>query len=407
MSRARRPRVCVIRQAPVTLDPRVRREVRALAGAGYEVDVICLRHGGEPRRARDGRLTYYRLPLPARRPRSAAGYVVHYGVFFLTAMLLSGLLHARRRYDVVQVHSLPDPLVFAAIIPRLFGAKVVLDLHEAMVEFFTTKFGVAADSRSARLVAAAEQASIRFADFAFTCTKEMRDAMISRGADPGRIGVVLNASEEDIFDVARHPPRGGGHGRYVVLCHGSVEERYGIDTGIRAVALLRDEIPNLHLRIVGSGSYLDEAERLARELGVEAHVSFSGDWVPMGELLEEIAGCDVGLVAMKVDAFRDLTHCNKMYDLVTMRRPVLMSRTRSVEAYFGEDCFAYFEGDDPQDLARAMRALHADRERAARLVERAAVTLEPYRWPIQRDHYVGLIAALMAPGNPPPQAGAQ
>ena len=31
---------------------------------------------------------------------------------------------------------------------------------------------------------------------------------------------------------------------------------------------------------------------------------------------------------MKPDVFRDLTHCKKMFDLITMRRPVICSRTQ-------------------------------------------------------------------------------
>ncbi len=82
------------------------------------------------------------------------------------------------------MHSLPDPLVFAALVPKLTGARVILDLHECMPEFFATKFGVALDHRGVRVVAAAEQASIRFADFAITCTEQMREAFV--GAGPTR-----------------------------------------------------------------------------------------------------------------------------------------------------------------------------------------------------------------------------
>jgi len=36
-----------------------------------------------------------------------------------------------------------------------------------------------------------------------------------------------------------------------------------------------------------------------------------------------------------------------------------MSRTRSVEAYFDDDCFAWFESNDPAGLARAIRRVLA------------------------------------------------
>ncbi len=389
-------RVCVIRQASVARDPRVLREVRALLAAGHVVDVISLRDTGEPLRERDGRLTHYRVPLPGDPGNSVLAYGARFALFAFIATLLSGALHLRRRYALVQVHTLPDVLVFAAVIPRLLGAKVILDLHETMVEFFTTKYGASPGGPAARLVAAAEQASIRFADLAFTCTNEMREAFIGRGADPEHLGVVLNASPEDVFDVARHPPRGSAPGEYVVMCHGTVEERYGIETAIRAIALLGDEIPGLRLEVCGMGTYLPEARRRAHELGVADRVRLNGRWMPIEELLEAIATCDAGLVAMKRDAFRDLTHCNKMYDLITMRRPVLMSRTRSVENYFGDDCFEYFDADNPERLADAIRRLHADPARAEQIVATATSALEPYRWARQREIYLSYVDALVS-----------
>ena len=379
-------RVAVVRQGEFEIDPRVQREVRALLQAGHEVDVIALRGAGAPRVERDGNLTVRRLPLPRRRG-GALAHIADYALFFVAAFALLTVLHARRRYRLVQVHTLPDPLVFAALVPKLTGARVLLDLHECMPEFFATKFGVGLDHPAVRAVAAGEQASIRFADFAITCTEQMREAFVGRGADPGKIGLVHNTAEEEVFDPAKHPPRGREPGRFKLICHGSVEERYGLDTAIRALALLADEIPELALEVYGRGSQLPELRALAAELDVRDRVHFSGGFVPIEQLLEAIADADAGVVAMKRDAFRDLVHCNKMYDLIAMRRPVITSRTRSVEAYFSDEAFLWFRADDPEDLAGAIRRLHDDPDLGARLVERAAEEVEPYRWPSQRERY--------------------
>ena len=123
--------------------------------------------------------------------------------------------------------------------------------------------------------------------------------------------------------------------------------------------------------------------------------SFSDGWAPIEELLWAIATADVGVVAIKRDSFRELTHCNKMFDLIAMRRPAMVSRTRSVEAYFDESCFRLFESDDEHDLARAIRELHADPQLADRLVQRAAEVNEAYRWPRQRQLYERVILQLV------------
>jgi glycosyltransferase involved in cell wall biosynthesis len=72
-----------------------------------------------------------------------------------------------------------------------------------------------------------------------------------------------------------------------------------------------------------------------------------------------------------------------------------VSRTRSIEETFDEDCFDYFESGNPDDLARAVRRLYADPARRARLAQYAAQVAEPYRWPAQRTAYLGVVDALL------------
>ena len=387
-------RVCIIRQYHYPLDPRVRREAEALEMLGHEVDVICLRRRGEQRRERCGLVTVYRLPLSHRRG-GALRYVFEYGIFLLTAGVLATVLHLRRSYELVQVNTMPDALVFAALGPRLLGARVLLDLHECMPEFFATKFGLGDQHPAVRLVALVEQASIRFADLAVTCTDQMREAFVARGAHADKIEVVLNAADESLFDRVRYPPAPRDPDRLALICHGSVERLYGLDTVIRAVALLRSELPNLTLQIYGEGTYLEELRELAAQLDLGEAIYFSGEFVPIAELLKAISAADAGVVAMRRDAFRDLVHCHKMYDFVAMGKPVICSRTRSVEAYFDDACFQFFTAGDEHDLTCAIRQLYYEPKLGERMVQRTAEVSEPYRWEHQRRAYQAIATELL------------
>src|SRR5213079_3791610 len=148
--------------------------------AGHEVDVICATLPGEPRLERRGALTIHRLPI-ARRRAGLWRYLFEFVAFQILATVLAAALHLRRRYDIVQVHSLPDWLVFAAIVPRLLGARVLLDLHECMPEYLTTRYKRPERARSVRLMSFLEQASIRFASAVITCTDQMRERFVERG----------------------------------------------------------------------------------------------------------------------------------------------------------------------------------------------------------------------------------
>lgn len=387
-------RVLVIRQLYFPRDAKARREVEALTRAGHRVDVLCLRRPGEPLHERLGPINVWRMPLRHRRGR-LLGYVIEYAIVLMLATLMAAALHLGRRYDVIQVNTPPDSLVYAAIVPRLFGARVLLQLQEPMPEFFATKFRLPATARRVRMVAWNEQAAIRFADFAITCTDHMRAAFVARGADQSKVAVVVPTSNEAEFDPSRVRRTSRGSARpFVLVSHGSIEERYGLDTAIRAVRLLREEIPGIRLDIYGEGSDSARLREIAIAESVADRVVLHG-WVPIDQLVQAIADADAGVVAMKRDAFRDLTHCLKMYDFVSMRRPAIVSRTLSVDEYFDDDVFEKFTADDPADLARAIRTIHRDPDRAASLVEHASRAIEPYRWIHQQRTYLEIIDRLV------------
>lgn len=391
-------RICLIRQGYYPLDPRARYEVAALAAAGHEVFVICQRRRDEAIRERHGSVRVYRVPMRKRRG-GRFGYLIEYAAFFVAATLLTASLHFRHRFRVVQVSTMPDSLVFAAIVPRLLGARVLLDLYESMPEFYAVKFGVPLSHPVIRVLARLEQSAIRFANVAITCTEQMREGFEARGARPGKIDLVVNATDEEEFDPQRYPALPHSPNEFRLICHGSIERRYGIDTIMRAVALLRDEIPGLSLAVYGHGSAWGELRSLRSELGLEDRVHLHG-LVPLDVLLQAIAAADVGVVAMQRDIFRDLTLCSKMFDYVAMRKPAIVSRTRAAEAYFGEAAFQWFSAGDDRDLARAIRQLHADPALRERLASQASEANEPHRWARQRERYLEIVQSLTVLPSP-------
>lgn len=378
------------------------REVEALAGLGHQVDVICLRDTHQPWVQRRPGVTVWRVPLRHSRGRRPGRYLVEYGAFFVLAAGLVTLLHLRHRYRLVQVNSLPDALVFAAAVPRLLGARLLLDLQECMPEFFATKFGVHLAHPAVRAVARVERASIAFAHQVITPTAQMRDAFVARGAPRPKITVVMDGSDEDVFRPVQPSEAGAG---FTLITHGTVEPHYGIDTVIEAVALLRDEIPGLRFDVYGDGSDLPRLRRIAAELGVADRVHFSGGYVPVEELVSAMARADVGVVAMRRDPFRDVTIAGKMFDFVAMGKPVVSSRTRAVEQTFGGSCVELFESGDARDLARVLRRLSRDPGRRRELARRATQVAVGYQWPRQREIYAAVIGQLLDRRGPVSAAG--
>jgi hypothetical protein len=127
-------------------------------------------------------------------------------------------------------------------------------------------------------------------------------------------------------------------------------------------------------------------EALARELGISNRVVAHG-FVPEEELLEGIGRAHVGVIAARRDSFRDLTHTQKMYEYVAMRKPVVIAETPAVRTHFDDDSFQFFTSDDPADLARALRELYYDPSRALGLIDSAGTRYRAYAWEAQRHVY--------------------
>ncbi len=383
---------CIISHSHYPYDARVSRQSRALVQAGHEVDVICLQYEDQPFFRRDDGVSVYRFPI-GRLRGGALRYLFEFVVFQIAATALAGMLHLRHRYRVVETTSVPDWLVFAAIVPKLLGARVLLDLHECMPEYGATKYGVPPEHRMVRVLTFLERISIRFADFVTTCTEQMRERFVERGAPAEKIAVVLNSFDDERFTPERYLGAAPENDGFTLICHGTIEPNYGLDLVVRAVDLLKDRIPGLRLEIWGGGTHEPELKALTRELGLEDQVRFNG-WVTMEQLMPHLAAADAGVVAVRRDAFRDVTLCTKMFDLVSLQKPVIISRTRAVDAYFGSECFQMFESGDERGLAEAIYAVYADPALRARLVRAATARGEPYRWVHQARRYVEIMEGL-------------
>lgn len=116
------------------------RYVRTLAARGDTVNVIALRPAGAPWRIDEDGVTIYQIQRRSTTERAAWVYLLKLLWFWFKSMLVISWLQLRRRYDVVHVHNVPDFLVFAAWLPKLMGAGLILDIHDMMPELYAGKF---------------------------------------------------------------------------------------------------------------------------------------------------------------------------------------------------------------------------------------------------------------------------
>ena len=292
-------------------------------------------------------------------------YLREYLSFLVRSGWAAVKLHRRHRFGLVQVHSLPDFLVFAALPLRLVGVPVLLDLHEAMPEFFVTRFPRSANPLSHRLLLLQERLSIAFATHVLTVNEAFGDRLLGLGLAPNKLSIVINSPSLERFDEAAHPRRAFCEdGALRLIYTGALTPTYELDVTIRAVARVAAERPDLDVRfdLYGRGDSEDELRALAAELGIAERVTFHGR-IPIDDVPAAVAAADIGLAPTRLDRFTAMTISGKVYEYGAMGKPVVASRLPLVERSFPEGTVAAYE---PGDTGRDGRGDPCPRRRSAR-----------------------------------------
>ena len=117
----------MVSNAYYTLDPRLRRQAEALAAHGYQVEVLCQRESGDPPEENIHGVLVRRIGGLKYRGQSMRTYLLANAGFFLRAFAALARTQLQHGYAAVQVYSMPEALVFTALLPRLVGVPLIYD----------------------------------------------------------------------------------------------------------------------------------------------------------------------------------------------------------------------------------------------------------------------------------------
>lgn len=233
------------------------------------------------------RLTVRRVPRYPPDDSSAGARLAGQLSFATTAALTGWRFLAG--VDVLHVCQLPASAPAAAALRRVLG-RVPTVLHVPDVWPRDELPGVRAAATLRRLYADA--------DAVVVTAPSMRDLVVAAGADPARVHVVLNWTDERIFHPARPSPAArrliGGDGRCVVMHAGTIGPRQRLETAVRAATAVPDRVD---LVLVGSGADEPRLRDLVTGWGVR-NVRFVDRRSPV-EMADLYAAADYQLVACR------------------------------------------------------------------------------------------------------------
>jgi glycosyltransferase involved in cell wall biosynthesis len=370
-------------------DTRVRREAEALIEAGMSVDVFCLRDKGEEEKSQVNNVLVYRLPLKRKRS-GRLNYLLENGFFIFLAFVTLSLYHLRKPYHVIHVHNMPDILVISALIARLTGAKVILDLHDPMPEIYITKFEVSELHPIIRFLKFLEKCCIRFADIVLTPNIAFRDLFVRRGCPPWKIHIVMNTAQETIFKCDSNVAAIGSENGFVIMYHGTFLAHNGLDLALKAIARVKEEIPNLKFEVYGDGEFRDEFLKLVHELKLNSTVKYHGP-KPVEHIAEAIKSINLGVIPNKRTRFTDLNLPTRIFEYLAMKKPVIAPRTKGIMDYFDENSLLFFEPGSVDSLKNIILNAYRDPLGCQDILKRGINVLNNHRWELNKNRFIDVV----------------
>lgn len=358
-------------------DQRVRREAETLRDNGAQVHVICLRKEGEIGFELHNDIAVHRVPQALRRKIGYMPYFFRYFMFLILSTLALTKLFIRFRYNVIHVHSIPDYAVFCAIVPKLLGARVILDLHELMPEIFATKFDVSMDSKRMKAAFFLEKASVGFADCAIT-TSEVRREKLQKRTRKNDMAIIMNLPKMDVYRprsmndfIKTHSLENS----FIVIYVGGLYRERELDVVIKAVKDAEERIPDIAFIYCGTGEdeYTASLRDLIRELDLEKKVIYLG-YVSQSDVLSYVALSDVALCPYryypKLGEVLDGVSSTKVFEYLLVPKPVIVSNIPAWRREF-EDMVLFYESGNHEDLAKRIFRIYENKERFRVMAQRA------------------------------------
>jgi glycosyltransferase involved in cell wall biosynthesis len=381
-------------------DPRPRRAAETLLKEGMDVDLICEWEERFPKRERLDRLAIIRIPIKHHRG-GVLSYGYQYSAFILSSAAILAWRSLRGRYDLVYVHNMPDILVLCAMIPKIFGAKVILDQHDPMPELMRTIFNLDEKSLGVRVIRRLEKWSIARADLVITVNVACKRIFSTRSCRAEKIGVVMNSPDEEIFPfraAASYPARSPQQ-PFVIMYHGSLVERNGLELAVDALARIRGRIPMAELRVYGRRTpYLEKVMKKVEGLGLEGGVRYLGE-KKLEELVKEIETCDLGVIPNQRNTFTDINTPTRIFEYLALGKPVIAPSTPGIQDYFDPESLLFFESGDSEDLGKRIVYAESHPDELLSIAEQGQRVYLAHRWQQERETLVGLVSGLLENGE--------
>ena len=384
-------KICMLAYSFYENDSRIKQYANALVERGDSVDVIALRRPGQPAYSVLNGVNVFRIQTRTVNERGPLTYLFRIIRFLLLSAGFIAWRYASRRYQLIHVHSVPDFLVFAAIVPRIFGTQVILDIHDVLPEFYASKFHVGLDSFPFRCLVLVERLSIAFANHVIVANHLWCERVAARCGHPEKCSAIRNYPPLGLFNPQA---RSRSSGKFLITYPGSLNWHQGVDVAIAAFARIKDQMPHAEFHIYGEGPAKESLIQLAWNLGLRDRIFFHG-LIPTEEIVKVMANTDLAVEPKRAGSqFGNEALSMKIFEFMAVGVPLVVSRTRIHQYYYSDSLVLYYDDDNDEQLAANILFLCNDSQRRQQQVSNALQYVEDHNWGVEKSEYLRIVDSL-------------
>jgi glycosyltransferase involved in cell wall biosynthesis len=377
-------------------DARVRREAETLARTKeFEVSILTPKEENCVRQFNMGDVTIIEVDLNKYRGNKKFPYIFSYLHFTLRCAAICTLKFFKRQIDIIHVHNMPDFLVFSALIPRMLGCKLILDIHDSMPETYLSKFS-GKNYFFYKLLCLEESICTAIAHKVICVNQTQKDVIVGRGLSPEKVTISMNVPDPVLFPLNKSVPSATQKNNvFRMIYHGTVADRLGVDLVVQAVAELSDKIPGLQFHIWSKdGPELDAIGQLGRSLGVADRLYILPGGLPLEKLAKELKIMDLGIIGNRRCVATDLMLPVKLLEYISVSIPVVAPRLKCIQHYFSEEMISFYEPESVASMAGAIFKLYRDKEKREQQVLAARLFLDNYGWQTHQNDLLDMYRSL-------------
>lgn len=346
----------VVENLPVPFDRRVWQEANTLKDNGAKVSIICPKMKGYTKKYEViNDIEIYRHPLPLEAS-GALGYLVEYSTALFWEFVLSFKIYFKKRFHVIHGCNPPDLIFIVSLLFKLVGVKYVFDHHDINPELFIAKY----DKKGFfyKLMVLFEKLTFKTANYSIATNESYKDIAIKRGGmNPDHVQIVRSGPKLDRLTILEPIEKYKKSRRILLGYVGVIGEQEGIDLLLDAMKLIVSKRNDIHLAIVGGGTYLDELKKYCYELELNDFVDFYGR-VEDQLLVEILNTADICVNPDKPTEMNNLSTMNKIMEYMSLKKPIVQFNLK--EGKFSAQKASLY-ADSTNDFAEMIELL-ADNE---------------------------------------------